>query len=75
MDILGRIIIFLICLAIAIFAGRRYKAHKTFWFLVTTITASLASIGALLGWLANAVFLAVLAAALFLLGGWSVQKK
>jgi hypothetical protein len=75
MDILGRIIIFLVCLASVVLAVRRYKAQKKFWFLLATITASLASIAALLGAVANAIFLAVLAAALFLLGGWSIQKK
>ncbi len=75
MDLVGRIIVSLICLGMAGGAFIRYRQKKSLWLLLGGITAILAAVAAWLAWLANAVFLAVLAALLLALGWWSAAKR
>jgi 4-amino-4-deoxy-L-arabinose transferase-like glycosyltransferase len=75
MDLIGQIVLSLMCLGMAVWAFLRYRKKKNLWLLLGGIAAVLAAIAAGLAWIMNGIFLAVLALALLLLGLWSSRRK
>jgi len=75
MDLIGQIVLSLMCLGMAVWAFLRYRKKKNLWLLLGGIAAVLAAIAAGLAWIMNGIFLAVLALALLLLGLSSSRRK
>jgi heme A synthase len=75
MDLIGQIVLSLLCLGIVVWAFLRYRKKKNLWLLLAGVTAILAAVAAWLAWIVNGIFLVILALALLFLGLWSSKRK
>lgn len=73
-NLIGQLVLSALCLAGALWAFLRWQKQKSLWLLLAAIVLALAAAAAWLG-VVNGFFLAILGAALLLLGLWFKHGK